>query len=55
MLDRNAQPVSEEPAAEERRPRRGPGKPEGDKPRTRTVKKADGDAPAKRAVRKAGA
>ena len=55
MLDRNAQPVAEEPAAEERRPRRAPGKPEGDKPRTRTVKKADGDAGAKRGVRKAGA
>ena len=54
MLDRNEQPAAEEPAAEERRPRRAPGKPEGDKPRTRTVKKADGEAPAKR-VRKAGA
>jgi small subunit ribosomal protein S3 len=55
LLDRNAQPVAEEPAAEERRPRRAPGKPEGDRPRTRAVKKADGDAPAKRGVRKAGA
>lgn len=55
MLDRNAQPVAEEPVAEERRPRRVPGKPEGDKPRTRTVKKVDGDSPAKRSVRKAGA
>jgi small subunit ribosomal protein S3 len=54
MLDRNEQPVAEEPVADDRRPRRTPGKPEGDKPRTRTVKKADGDAPAKR-VRKAGA
>ena len=47
---------------DERKPRRAPAKPgagEGDKPRTRTVKKADGaegeaKAPAKR-VRKAGA
>jgi small subunit ribosomal protein S3 len=54
LLDRNEQPAAEEPAAEERRPRRGPGKPDGDKPRTRTVKKADGEAP-KRGVRKAGA
>jgi small subunit ribosomal protein S3 len=54
MLDRNEQPAVEEPAADDRRPRRSPGKPEGDKPRTRTVKKADGEAPAKR-VRKAGA
>jgi small subunit ribosomal protein S3 len=61
MLDRNEQPEVVEPAAEERRPRRAPAKPEGersDKPtRTRTVKKADGaeaPAPAKR-VRKAGA
>ena len=55
MLDRNEQPVAEEPAGDDRRSRRAPGKPEGDKPRTRTVKKADGDAaPAKRA-RKVGA
>lgn len=56
MLDRNEQPAVEEPVADDRRPRRNPGKPEGDKPRTRTVKKADGPAgdPAKR-VRKAGA
>ncbi len=54
MLDRNEQPAVEEPAADDRRPRRAPGKPEGDKPRTRTVKKAEGEAPAKR-VRKAGA
>ena len=55
MLDRNEQPVAEEPAADDRRPRRTPGRPDGDKPRTRTVKKADGAAdPAKR-VRKAGA
>ncbi len=56
MLDRNEQPEVVEPAADERRPRRTPGKPEGDKPRTRTVKKVDGaaDAPAKR-TRKAGA
>ncbi len=54
LLDRNEQPAAEEPAGEERRPRRGPGKPEGDKPRTRTVRKPEGDAPGKR-VRKAGA
>nr|Q47J97.1 RecName: Full=Small ribosomal subunit protein uS3; AltName: Full=30S ribosomal protein S3 [Dechloromonas aromatica RCB] len=55
MLDRNEQPVAEEPAADDRRPRRTPGRPDGDKPRTRTVKKVDGAAdPAKR-VRKAGA
>ena len=55
MLDRNEQPVAEEPSGDDRRSRRAPGKPEGDKPRTRTVKKADGDAaPAKRA-RKVGA
>ena len=54
MLNRNEQPAVEEVANEERRPRRAPGKTDGDKPRTRTVKKADGEAPAKR-VRKAGA
>jgi small subunit ribosomal protein S3 len=55
MLDRNEQPVAEEPSGDDRRSRRAPGKPDGDKPRTRTVKKADGDAaPAKRA-RKVGA
>ena len=55
MLDRNEQAVVEEVVADDRRPaRRAPGKPEGDKPRTRTVKKADGADPAKR-VRKAGA
>jgi small subunit ribosomal protein S3 len=49
-----------EPAADDRRPpRRAPGRPEGDKPRTRTVKKAEGTvgdakAPATHA-RKAGA
>ncbi len=54
LLDRNEQPAVEEQANEERRPRRTPGKPEGDKPRTRTVRKPEGDAPGKR-VRKAGA
>jgi small subunit ribosomal protein S3 len=55
MLDRNEQPEVVEPAADERKPRRAPARPEGDKPRTRTVKKPEGDAtPAKR-VRKAGA
>ena len=64
MLDRNEQPEVVEPVAavnaaaaqeQARTPRRAPGKPEGDKPRTRTVKKADGAGdPAKR-VRKAGA
>ncbi len=49
-----------EPAADDRRPpRRAPGRPEGDKPRTRTVKKAEGiagDAKAPAAhARKAGA
>ena len=53
MLDRNEQPEVVEPVADDRRPRRAPGKPEGDKPRTRTVKKADGaGAPG---ARKAGA
>ncbi|KAF4516534.1 hypothetical protein B566_EDAN003281 [Ephemera danica] len=37
MLDRNEQPAGEEPAGEDRRSRRTPAKPEGDKPRTRTV------------------
>ena len=58
MLERNEQPEVVEPAADDRRPRRALGKPEGDKPRTRTVKKADapGDAKAPGArVRKAGA
>jgi len=55
MLDRNEQPEVVEPAADDRKPRRNPGKPEGDKPRTRTVKKPEGAGdPAKR-VRKAGA
>ncbi|MDP3540215.1 MAG: 30S ribosomal protein S3 [Azonexus sp.] len=55
MLDRNEQPEVVEPPADDRRPRRTPGRPEGDKPRTRTVKKADGAGdPAKRA-RKVGA
>ena len=55
MLDRNEQPEAVEPAADDRKPRRAPGRPEGDKPRTRTVKKPDGAGdPAKR-VRKAGA
>jgi small subunit ribosomal protein S3 len=55
MLDRNEQPEVVELAAEERKPRRAPARPEGEKPRTRTVKKPEGDAaPAKR-VRKAGA
>jgi small subunit ribosomal protein S3 len=60
MLDRNEQPAAEEPAADDRRPRRAPARPDGDKPRARTtVKKAEGaegeaKAPAKR-VRKAGA
>jgi small subunit ribosomal protein S3 len=59
MLDRNDQTeAAADPAADDRRPRRAPGKPEGDRPRTRTVKKPDGAAadskdPAKR-VRKAG-
>jgi small subunit ribosomal protein S3 len=56
-LAANEQPEVVEPVADDRRPpRRAPGKPEGDKPRTRTVKKADGDtnAPGAR-VRKAGA
>jgi small subunit ribosomal protein S3 len=49
-----------EPAADDRRPpRRAPGRPDGDKPRTRTVKKAEGavgDAKAPAAhARKAGA
>ncbi len=55
MLDRNEQPEVVEPAADDRKPRRAPGRPDGDKPRTRTVKKPEGEgAPAKR-VRKAGA
>jgi small subunit ribosomal protein S3 len=55
MLDRNEQPEVVEPAADDRKPRRNAGRPEGDKPRTRTVKKPEGEgAPAKR-VRKAGA
>ena len=58
MLERNEQPEVVEPVADDRRPRRNPGRPEGDKPRTRTVKKADGPseggAPGAR-VRKAGA
>lgn len=54
MLDRNEQPAAEEPAAEERRSRRAPGRPEGDKPRPRAVRKDGDDAGAKR-VRKAGA
>ncbi|MBS1191104.1 MAG: ribosomal protein [Rhodocyclaceae bacterium] len=54
MLGRNEQPEAVEPSAEERKPRRGPGKPDGDRPRTRTVKAGEGEAPAKR-VRKAGA
>ncbi len=54
ILDRNEQPAAEEPSGDDRRPRRGPGKPEGDKPRTRTVRKEGEGAPAKR-VRKAGA
>lgn len=55
MLDRGEQPEAAEPAGDDRKPRRAPGKPEGDRPRTRTVKKPEGDgAPAKR-VRKAGA
>lgn len=54
LLDRNEQPEVIEPSGDDRRGRRAPGKPEGDKPRTRTVKKADGGEPAKR-VRKAGA
>ncbi len=58
LLDRNEQPEAAEPAADDRRPRRPPARPEGDKPRTRTVRKADGPegdakAPVKR-VRKAG-
>ena len=58
LLDRNEQPEAAEPAADDRRPRRAPARPEGEKPRTRTVKKAEGPegdatAPAKR-VRKAG-
>ena len=58
MLDRNDQPEAADPAADDRRPRRAPGKPEGDRPRTRTVEKPDGAVadskdPAKR-VRKAG-
>jgi small subunit ribosomal protein S3 len=58
LLDRNEQPEAAEPAADDRRPRRAPARPEGDKPRTRTVKKTEGPegdatAPAKR-VRKAG-
>jgi len=55
-LANNEQPeVVEAPSEDRRGPRRAPGKTDGDKPRTRTVKKADGDAaPAKR-VRKAGA
>lgn len=54
MLGRNEQPEAVEPAAEERKPRRAPGKPDGDRPRTRTVQKAGEGDPAKR-VRKAGA
>lgn len=53
MLGRNEQPEAVEPAADERKPRRAPGKPDGDRPRTR-VKAGEGEAPAKR-VRKAGA
>ncbi|MDP2881275.1 MAG: 30S ribosomal protein S3 [Azonexus sp.] len=55
MLDRNEQPEVVEPVADDRRPRRTPGKPEGDKPRTRTVKKADGAGAPDTRVRKAGA
>ena len=58
LLDRNEQPEAAEPAADDRRPRRPPARPEGDKPRTRTVRKADGpegDAKASvKRVRKAG-
>ena len=55
MLDRNEQPEVVEPAADDRKPRRAPARPDGEKPRTRTVKKPEGEAaPAKR-VRKAGA
>ena len=54
MLDRNEQPEVVEPVADDRRPRRAPGKPEGDKPRTRTTVKKDGGAGAPGA-RKAGA
>ena len=58
LLDRNEQPEAAEPAADDRRPRRAPARPEGEKPRTRTVRKAEGSesdakAPAMR-VRKAG-
>jgi small subunit ribosomal protein S3 len=58
MLERNEQPEVVEPVADDRRPRRSPGKPEGDKPRTRTVKRVDGPADAGAPggrVRKAGA
>ena len=55
MLANNEQPEAVDPASDDRKPRRAPGRPEGDRPRTRTVKKPEGDgAPAKR-VRKAGA
>ncbi|MGA9395862.1 MAG: 30S ribosomal protein S3 [Azonexus sp.] len=55
MLDRNEQPEVAEPVTDDRKARRAPARPDGDKPRTRTVKKPEGDAaPAKR-VRKAGA
>lgn len=56
MLARNEQPeAAAEPANDDRKPRRTPGRPEGDRPRTRTVKPGEGDAgaPGKR-VRKAG-
>jgi small subunit ribosomal protein S3 len=55
MLDRNEQPEVVEPVADDRRPRRAPGKPDGDKPRTRTVKKADGSGAPDTRARKAGA
>ena len=58
MLGRNEQPEAVEPVGEDKKPRRAPGKPDGDRPRTRTAAKPGGEgenkAPAKR-VRKAGA
>jgi small subunit ribosomal protein S3 len=42
MLDRSEQPEAIEAVPDDRRLRRSTGKPEGEKPRTRTVKKSDG-------------
>ena len=52
MLARNEQPEIAEPTADDRKPRRSQ-RPEGDKPRARTLKKGDSEGAAKR-PRKAG-